>query len=939
MSRRASGWWIASALCLLGFGEVRGQVVIRGPYLQLAGPSSVLVRWRTDLPTDSAVRIAPVGGNFGSPITVTGSTTEHSVLVSGLSAETEFAYEIGHSAGTLLAGPNQRFKTSPPQGARRPLRAWILGDSGTANSAARRVRDAYLNHSQGLPTDLILMLGDNAYSIGTDAQYQVAVFDIYNSLLPSCPLWPALGNHDASSTLTAFGAESGPYYDIFDLPAAGGFGGLPSGTEGYYAFDWGNVHFVCLNSSQWDLPYLQNMAAWLQADLAATTQEWVVTFWHHPPYSKGSHDSDTEGAMVLMRQYFLPILESGGVDLVLTGHSHSFERSFLLDGHYGVSSTLVPATMAKDSGNGRISEDGAYLKPGAGLTPREGAVHVVAGSSGQISGGRLNHPVMIRNLDELGSCVLEVWGTQLDLRFLDDTGTVADHFTITKGSSTPSPREVHRLIGPPPDSRAVGRGETWRYLDTGIDPGPTWKDPSFSDSVWLPGRAPLGFGDPGLATTVSFGIDPAAVHPTTYFRRRFTLGPDLSSLTAIRLNIDYDDAFVAWLNGVEVARSPHLPAGPIGQTTLAMVNHEHGPEEAFDITAFLPLLVTGNNVLAIEVHQGTAISTDLWLEARLDLIAPRMQWRRDDSNVDLGTAWVQPAFDDSAWAVATLPAGTGMVGQNSALSTVAPMQAPNTVYFRRPFSVPFDLTTIARLRLHIDYDDAFVAWLNGVEVARRNLPAGPIVFGTQASAPRSGGTREVLDLSPFIGLLQAPGNALAIEIHQAAGSEATATLDAWLDLETAPRSFLTSAATGGIRDVNLEPESVLFVNGSDGGLGRSVDLAVNTPFSVRLESPSLQVGSPAYALAYNGGTPTAAETILLSPATGDLVFNPFGPSALILASTFPSLPGLFPSSPLPWTVTAPSGLPVPLEFTLQGIVVVGPGATRTTNALRVRILP
>ena len=74
------------------------------------------------------------------------------------------------------------------------------------------------------------------------------------------------------------------------------------------------------------------MATWLRSDLASTSQNWTIAFWHHPPYSKGSHDSDTEYELVGMREVFLPILEANGVDLVLTGHSHDYERTWLING-------------------------------------------------------------------------------------------------------------------------------------------------------------------------------------------------------------------------------------------------------------------------------------------------------------------------------------------------------------------------------------------------------------------------------------------------------------------------------------------------------------------------------------------------------------------------------------------------------------------------------
>jgi hypothetical protein len=175
------------------------------------------------------------------------------------------------------------------------------------------------------------------------------------------------------------------------------------------------------------------MLTWLQHDLANTTQDWVIAFWHHPPYSKGSHDSDTEVQLREMRENALPILEDGGVDLVLAGHSHSYERSFLLDGHYGASGTLEPG-MVLDRGDGRPGGDGAYAKPTAGLAAHEGAVYCVSGSSSRVSGSPpLDHPAMFISLNRLGSLVFEVDGDRLDAKWIAAGGEVRDSFTIIKG--------------------------------------------------------------------------------------------------------------------------------------------------------------------------------------------------------------------------------------------------------------------------------------------------------------------------------------------------------------------------------------------------------------------------------------------------------------------------------------------------------------------------
>ena len=428
---------ISFDLQLIGSDTPATPLITRGPYLQTGTAASVIVRWRTDQPTDSRVRYGTSAASLTSNADNPALTTEHEVTVSGLSADTTYYYSIGTTAATLAGGDsNHFFATSPATGTTKPTRIWVLGDSGTANSNAQAVRDAYLNFAGATHTNLWLMLGDNAYNNGTDPEYQAAVFNMYPTMLRKSVLWPTIGNHDtAGSTNPPLDL---PYHQIFTLPTNAEAGGMASGTEDYYSFDYANIHFICLDSMTSDRSPSGAMMTWLQNDLASTLQPWVVAFWHHPPYTKGSHDSDTEAQLIEMRQNALPILEAGGVDLVLTGHSHSYERSFLIDGHYGLSNTFT-AAMKKDSGDGRVGGNGAYTKPSAGLAPHEGAVYAVAGSSGQVSGGLLNHPAMFISLNSLGSMVLDVDSNRLDAKFLSSTGVVADQFTMIKGSTPPSP--------------------------------------------------------------------------------------------------------------------------------------------------------------------------------------------------------------------------------------------------------------------------------------------------------------------------------------------------------------------------------------------------------------------------------------------------------------------------------------------------------------------
>jgi len=406
-------------------------IITRGPYLQQGTPDSVVVRWRTATPTDSRVRYGDTPGNLTGSVEDAAATTEHEVKLTGLAADTTYYYSIG-STSEVFAGDDldHFFVTSPPAGTAKPTRLWVLGDSGTADVNAQAVANAYENFTASTHTDLWLMLGDNAYNDGTDTEYQAAVFDMYPGMLRKSVLWTTLGNHDGRTADSA--TQTGPYYDIFTLPTSGEAGGLASGTEAYYSFDYGNIHFICLDSHETSRLQGGAMMNWLTQDLAATSQEWIIAFWHHPPYSKGSHNSDTETPLIQMRENALPILEAAGVDLVLSGHSHSYERSYLIDGHYGVSTTLTPG-MQIDTGNGKADGNGAYKAVFNEADPYGGAVYITAGSSGKTSNGPLDHPVMVHaSLKQLGSLVLDIDGNRLDARFVRENGAIDDYFTILK---------------------------------------------------------------------------------------------------------------------------------------------------------------------------------------------------------------------------------------------------------------------------------------------------------------------------------------------------------------------------------------------------------------------------------------------------------------------------------------------------------------------------
>ncbi len=424
---------IAFDLQLAGLSDVT-----RGPYLLMNTDSGITLRWRTGTASDSVVRIGTAPDALTNPTTEETVTTEHEVRVTGLLPDTKYFYSIGSTATTMAGGDvGHFFRTAPVPGTDGSLRLWVLGDSGTSNSGQRAVRDAYYGSSEYKFNDLVLLLGDNAYNAGTDSEYQSALFDTYPAVLQQSPVWSCLGNHETDQVRT--GSYSGvPYFDIFTFPSAGECGGYPSGTERYFSWDFGNVHFISLDVQTTNATLRSNMLAWLSNDLAANTRRWTIAIWHHPPYTKGSHDSDVESQPIWARQNLVPMMDDAGVDLVLCGHSHCYERSHLVEGFYATP-TLAASGSFKDAGDGKRDGNGGY---GKDYGPHAGVVYVVAGSSGQATFWTDNstvkfnphpHPVMHHSELKLGSLILDIDGNRLDAKFITSTGAVDDYFSIDKG--------------------------------------------------------------------------------------------------------------------------------------------------------------------------------------------------------------------------------------------------------------------------------------------------------------------------------------------------------------------------------------------------------------------------------------------------------------------------------------------------------------------------
>lgn len=446
----------------------------RRPYLQSVTSSSAVLVWTTLTPTDAVVRFGPSAKDLSKTVAEKGIKKQHEVRLTGLSADTRYCYKVGDSYGFYEGGDlSHCFRTAPQVGDRKRIRAWILGDSGTGSEQQRAVRDAMLRYTASARPDLFLHMGDIAYSYGLHQEFTSYFFRAYEDILTSTVTFPTLGNHEGFSSDS--GTQVGTYYSAYVLPKAGEAGGLASGTEAYYSFDWGNAHFIVLDSQDSPRDADGAMLTWMKADLQATTQEWVIAYWHHPAYSWGSHNSDLEAQLAEMRVNALPILEAGGVDLVLAGHSHIYERSYLVDGAYDT--PTVAAGHVLDMGDGRPLGSGPYQKP-AGLTAHQGAVYVVAGHGGATLGGFGGHPVMYMSELHHGSCILDIHENRLSLVNVRWDGEVTDRFAMVKGTglvlAAPDGEEALRA-GDPYEVRWATSGDVAEVvLSLSTDDGQTF---------------------------------------------------------------------------------------------------------------------------------------------------------------------------------------------------------------------------------------------------------------------------------------------------------------------------------------------------------------------------------------------------------------------------------------------------------------------------------
>ena len=426
----------------------------RGPYLQMGNQNSITIRWKTSVASNSRVELGTTFGTYPTIVSDATSTTDHIMNITGLTADTKYYYRIGNTTNMGVADNEKFFTTLPPANTTRKIRIAAFGDCGRNDNSFQSQTlsqyRAYLTSNSIDAPDAWLLLGDNAYDAGTDAEYTTNFFGAYgSSILKNHKVYATPGNHDYANNATRQNDHAVPYYDVFINPTAAEIGGTSSGTEAYYSFNIGDIHFLALdaygneNSSTRIYDTTGAQAVWVKADLAANTKRWTIAYWHHPPYTKGSHNSDSETELINIRERFIRILERSGVDMIINGHSHDYERSYLLKSYY--KAAAANPNLSEVDFNASLhtaSQSSAKYDNSASSCPytynsgkfNHGTVYVVAGSAGADGGVQAGYPhnAFPFSQDDGGMLYFEVDANRLDAKFIRRDGVIADKFTILK---------------------------------------------------------------------------------------------------------------------------------------------------------------------------------------------------------------------------------------------------------------------------------------------------------------------------------------------------------------------------------------------------------------------------------------------------------------------------------------------------------------------------
>ena len=270
----------------------------------------------------------------------------------------------------------------------KSVRFAVIGDSGTGQTGQFQVAEMMAKYREAVGFDFVIMLGDNIYGGKSPSDFKRKFEDPYSTLLnDGVKFYASLGNHDDPNERL---------YKPFNMNG-----------ERYYTFkpEKASVRFFSLDSNYVD----EKQIAWLDKELAASGSDWKIMFFHHPLYSSG----DTHGPAEVQRDLLEPLFLKYGVNVVLSGHEHFYER----------------------------------------LKPQKGVQYFIVGSSAKIRVGDLNRSELTaKGWDTgYGFMLVEIVGDDLFFQEISDKGESIDAGSVHRvGKTEPTPGRSSQPVQPAP---------------------------------------------------------------------------------------------------------------------------------------------------------------------------------------------------------------------------------------------------------------------------------------------------------------------------------------------------------------------------------------------------------------------------------------------------------------------------------------------------------
>ena len=291
-------------------------VFVKGPYLMYTSATSVAVMWETTGAAASTVEYgltetlgdSATGTEKGPADGDTGAV--HEVTVAGLTPGAVYFYRAGDAAA--WSGVHQ-FRTAPPLGT--PFRFTAISDTQSHPEIHARL----IAPMGAWGSAFVLHAGDEIGDGTSAAAWQTEFYDVIRPLAHRAPYFIGVGNHEKDSPL---------YYRFVSYPTT---------QESYYTFTWGDVFFIAIDSIKYIFGTLDPQHEWIGVQLrtaAAKGAKWRVAVFHEPDYSESWGNCTYDGNPAI-RSALVPMLEKGGVNLIINGHTHEYERG-LLNGVYHV---------------------------------------------------------------------------------------------------------------------------------------------------------------------------------------------------------------------------------------------------------------------------------------------------------------------------------------------------------------------------------------------------------------------------------------------------------------------------------------------------------------------------------------------------------------------------------------------------------------------------